>query len=210
MDRSARSLDRLPEASSPSENGYVTTKTRRRFCHHANVRVDVTIRQSPHPSHKRWWRSRRLSLIAAAGRGDRNTALSRAVRDALTSSSKRRPAEGRVSRLSPVAGGRAHVDVISLAEQIPLEELPEFVGVLAHAQSLATLRLMGQGGQTNPPASASLLTAEEVATALRISEANVYARAKTDLKAAAVDVGPGQLRFDRDSIDRFINARRRG
>jgi Helix-turn-helix domain len=115
-----------------------------------------------------------------------------------------------VSRLSPVAGGRAHADVIALAEQIPLEELPEFVGALAQAQSLATLRLMGQGSQANPPASASLLTAEEVATALRISEANVYARAKTDLKAAAVDVGPGQLRFDRDSIGRFINARRRG
>lgn len=42
-----------------------------------------------------------------------------------------------------------------------------------------------------------------------ISEASVYARAKTDPRAAAVDVGPGQLRFDGGKLDRFIEARRR-
>jgi hypothetical protein len=35
-------------------------------------------------------------------------------------------------------------------------------------------------------------------------------RAKTDLKAAAVDVGPGQLRFGSGKVERFIEARRRG
>ncbi len=99
--------------------------------------------------------------------------------------------------------------VIALAEQTPVEALPELVGRLAQAQALAALRLATATRQTERVEN-SLLTVEEVAGLLRISEANVYARAKTDLRGAAVDVGAGQLRFDRARVHRFIDARRRG
>jgi hypothetical protein len=51
--------------------------------------------------------------------------------------------------------------------------------------------------------------AEQVADRLQVSEAQVYRFAKTALRSAAVEVGPGTLRFDPDRLARFIEARRR-
>jgi len=99
--------------------------------------------------------------------------------------------------------------VETLAAELPLEEIPDLVGQLARAQAVTALRLSqaASGSKTEPDR--PLLTVEELAAKLRISEQNVYARAKTDLRSAAVDVGSGQLRFDADRINRFVEARRR-
>lgn len=100
--------------------------------------------------------------------------------------------------------------VLSMAQEMPVEALPALIGRLAEAQALAALRLGSAGRQEPPPAVETLMTAEEVAAMLRISLANVYARARRDLRPAAVEIGPGQLRFDRESLRRLVNARRRG
>lgn len=99
--------------------------------------------------------------------------------------------------------------VVGLVETAPLDLLPELVGRLAQAQALAALRLASGARQEPTGRGEALLTVEEVAALLRVSEANVYSRAKTDLRASAVDVGPGQLRFDARRISRFVESRRR-
>ncbi len=55
----------------------------------------------------------------------------------------------------------------------------------------------------------SLLTAEQARVGFKVSEAQVYRLAKTALRSAAVEVGPGTLRFDPDRLARFIEVRRR-
>jgi hypothetical protein len=96
-----------------------------------------------------------------------------------------------------------------LLEELPPAELEEFVGELARAQAIASLRVLRAPLSRPSDPAPRLLTVEDVAAMFRISEANVYARAKTDLRVAAVDVGPGQLRFDAGKLERFIEARRR-
>ena len=100
-------------------------------------------------------------------------------------------------------------DVVALAEQTPLSALLELIGRLAHAQAVATLRLTSAGCQQPSAGVRPLLTVVEVAARLRVSEANVYARAKTDLRSATVELGPGQLRFDSERLSRFVETRRR-
>ncbi len=81
---------------------------------------------------------------------------------------------------------------------------------LARAQAIATLRYSRAGARAERTED-GLLTVEQVAAHLGgISEAQVYRLAKTGLRAAAVDVGEGTLRFDPVRLDRFIEARRRG
>jgi len=55
-----------------------------------------------------------------------------------------------------------------------------------------------------------LLTSEQVAEILGVSVEQVYRLAKGQLRAAAVEVGEGTLRFDVGRVERFIEARRRG
>jgi hypothetical protein len=87
--------------------------------------------------------------------------------------------------------------------------LPEFLAEVERAKWTARLRIAA----ARPPATGwrePLLTAEQVAGRLQVSEAQVYRLAKTALRSAAVEVGPGTLRFDPDRLARFIGSRRRG
>jgi predicted DNA-binding transcriptional regulator AlpA len=98
----------------------------------------------------------------------------------------------------------------ALAEQIPLEQAHVLAAALADADVVLRLRISGRAAQEVPPAPPSgLLTADVVASRLSISRANVYRRAKGDLRHAVVEVGPGQVRFDAAEIERFIRSRRR-
>ncbi len=88
-------------------------------------------------------------------------------------------------------------------------ELPEFLADVERAKWTVQLRL----ATVSPPATAErepLLTAEQAAGRLQVSEGLVYRLAKTALRSAAVEVGPGTLRFDPDRLARFIEGRRRG
>lgn len=89
------------------------------------------------------------------------------------------------------------------------EDLPNLLGWAARLRGILALRLE-ERGQT-PSAAAGrpegLLTVPEVAKLLRISEGKVYTRAKGDLKPAAVELGPGTLRFSPERIRQFIDAR---
>jgi len=102
-----------------------------------------------------------------------------------------------------------YTDLSALAQELPLEDLPELAGELARAQAVASLRY-SRSGVLQKHAEGGLLTVEQVAARLGgISEAQVYRLAKTGLRSAAVDVGEGTLRFDPARVDRFIEARRR-
>lgn len=101
-----------------------------------------------------------------------------------------------------------------IAAEIPIEALPGFFAGLELARWRARLRVLegereasGAAATAAPPA---LLRAEQVAGRLNISKADVYRRAKSDLRSTVVDVGPGQVRFDPAQLDRFIRSRRRG
>lgn len=109
----------------------------------------------------------------------------------------------------PAAGvAPAVAEILRLAAELPLEDLPELFAGLERARWVAQLRV-GGGTAGQAITVRPLLTADQVGERLGISEPNVYRRAKTDLRHAAVEVGPGQLRFDADAIERFIEARRR-
>jgi hypothetical protein len=96
-----------------------------------------------------------------------------------------------------------------LAAEVSAGELPEFLAEVERARWTAQLRV----GAVRPLATGgreSLLTAEQVADWLQVSEAQVYRLAKTALRSAAVEFGPGTLRFDSARLARFIEGRRRG
>jgi phytoene/squalene synthetase len=96
-----------------------------------------------------------------------------------------------------------------LADVVSAADLPEFLAEIEQAKWTAQLRVAA----VRPPATGErepLLTAEQVAARLQVSEAQVYRLAKTALRSAAVEVGPGTLRFHPDRLARFIEARRRG
>ena len=101
---------------------------------------------------------------------------------------------------------RVIAEVGRLAAELPLDELPELFAGLERSRWIAQLRV-GSRAALPSPQRRRLLTVAEVAELLRISETNVYQRAKTDLRSAALNVGPGQLRFDADRVDRFLAAR---
>jgi uncharacterized protein with von Willebrand factor type A (vWA) domain len=96
-----------------------------------------------------------------------------------------------------------------LADDVSAGELPEFLAEIERARWTAKLRI---AAAASPAAERRepLLTAEEVAGRLQVSEAQVYRLAKTALRSAAVEVGVGTLRFDPDRLARFIDSRRRG
>jgi len=117
-----------------------------------------------------------------------------------------------LSVVSPDLSARkaeVYAALVALAEELPLEDLPELTGELARTQAIASLRYSNSRSREKR-AEGGLLTVEQVAARLGgISEAQVYRLAKTGLRAAAVDVGEGTLRFDPARIDKFIEARRR-
>jgi hypothetical protein len=89
------------------------------------------------------------------------------------------------------------------------EALPEVFAGLERLRRQAELRL----AVVPPPGNTglrALLTAKDVATLLQVSPTEVYRLAKVELRAAAIDVGEGTLRFDPRRVDRFLEARRRG
>jgi len=91
--------------------------------------------------------------------------------------------------------------------ETPAEGLPDLAAGLAGLSARVSLRLAGNPAARSPAGPERLLTAGEVAEVLRISEGSVYARARQDLKPAAVQLGPGTLRFSSSGIQRFIRAR---
>lgn len=106
------------------------------------------------------------------------------------------------------ARAAVYAGLLRLAEEIPAGDLPAFFAALEHARWIAQLRLQAP---STPSDSRPLLTVEETARLLGgISEAQVYRMAKGALRAAAVEVGEGTLRFDPERVERFIEARRRG
>lgn len=101
-----------------------------------------------------------------------------------------------------------YAGLLRLADEIPVEDLPGFFAELERARWTAQLRLQAPATQSGPR---PLLSVEETARLLGgISEAQVYRMAKGALRAAAVEVGEGTLRFDPERVGRFIEARRRG
>jgi hypothetical protein len=95
-----------------------------------------------------------------------------------------------------------------LAAEVSAGDLPEFLAEVERAKwtarlRIAAVRLPATGGRE------PLLTVEQVAGRLQVSEAQVYRLAKTALRSAAVEIGPGTLRFDPDRLARFIDSRRR-
>jgi hypothetical protein len=92
------------------------------------------------------------------------------------------------------------------AAEVSAGDLPEFLAELERAKWTARLRVAA----VRQPATGGrepLLTAEQVAARLQVSEAQVYRLAKAALRSAAVEVGPGTLRFDPDRLARFIEAK---
>jgi predicted DNA-binding transcriptional regulator AlpA len=92
-----------------------------------------------------------------------------------------------------------------------LEKLPELAGEIAgwaaRIDRGISLRLSAASAAKPPAEPEKLLTAGQVADVLGISEGEVYRRSKSDLKPAAVQLGPGTLRFSAAGIQRFIRAR---
>jgi hypothetical protein len=116
--------------------------------------------------------------------------------------------------LAPVPGratsetAAVYADLLRLAGEIAVEEIPGFFAELERAGWTARLRLQAPAALSG---SRPLLTVEETARLLGgISEAQVYRMAKGALRSAAINVGEGTLRFDAERMDRFIDARRRG
>jgi hypothetical protein len=96
-----------------------------------------------------------------------------------------------------------------LASEVSAGDLPEFLAEVELAKWTVLLRI-ALIRQPATGARESLLTAEQVAGRLRVSEAQVYRLAKAGLRSAAVEIGEGTLRFDPDRLARFIDSRRRG
>lgn len=108
----------------------------------------------------------------------------------------------------------AHAAAIEQAARAgALEDLPAIAALMAGAAARVdrdiSLRLAAAARTVPAAILRPLLTVPDVSRLLRISPGEVYRRAKTDLKPATVDVGPGQLRFDAGKVERFIEARRR-
>jgi predicted DNA-binding transcriptional regulator AlpA len=115
---------------------------------------------------------------------------------------------------APAAEGRIGQSLATIEQAVQecsLPELPELVSQVAATAArvacLTTLRLAGSTADKTPAQPERLLTAAEVADVLRISESELYRRAKTDLKSASVVLGPGSLRFDPERVRRFIRSR---
>jgi predicted DNA-binding transcriptional regulator AlpA len=95
------------------------------------------------------------------------------------------------------------------AASVSAGDLPEFLAELERAKWTAKLRIAtaaSPAAERREP----LLTVEQVAGRVQVSEAQVYRLAKTALLSAAVEIGEGTLRFDPDRLARFIDSRRRG
>lgn len=93
---------------------------------------------------------------------------------------------------------------------LPPADLMDLAGAAARLAALAGAELsrrasLARPGPGSPP---RLLVAKEVADLLRLSPSEVYRRAKTDLKPATINLGPGTLRFDPRGIEKFIASRR--
>jgi predicted DNA-binding transcriptional regulator AlpA len=113
------------------------------------------------------------------------------------------------ARRWPEGREQVYAALRNLAAEMSAGDLPEFLAEIERAKWSALLRIEA----VRPPAAGRrepLLTAEQVAGRLQVSEAQVYRLAKTALRPAAVEIGPGTLRFDPDRLARFIEARRRG
>jgi predicted DNA-binding transcriptional regulator AlpA len=110
---------------------------------------------------------------------------------------------------APVSAARAAIEnAISISRDLSTDELPVLLGSLEEAKQRLELRVhQAAAGPTT--AGNRLLTVQEVAEALQVSEQQVYRWAKTLLKPAAVDLGPGTLRFEPTRVRRIIESRRR-
>jgi len=97
----------------------------------------------------------------------------------------------------------------AIAAELPVESLPDLFAGLERVRWTATLRLRASPAVAEPPVRRGLITVEQAAEYLAISRSDVYRRSKTDLRPAAVEMGPGQLRFDPEALDRIVRARRR-
>jgi hypothetical protein len=95
-----------------------------------------------------------------------------------------------------------------LAADVSAGDLPEFLAELERAKWTAALRFVMAKSPAEGPN--PLLTVEQVAGRLRVSEAQVYRLAKTTLRSAVVEVGERTLRFAPDRLARFIDSKRRG
>jgi predicted DNA-binding transcriptional regulator AlpA len=92
-------------------------------------------------------------------------------------------------------------------ETSELAALPALAAALAGLSARLALRLAGNTAARPPAGPERLLTVAETAEILRISEGSIYARAKRDLKHAAVQLGPGTVRFSAAGIEKFIRSR---
>lgn len=103
-----------------------------------------------------------------------------------------------------------------LVRDLPVESLPDLAGDLERVSWKAKLRIQvvqvapqAAPGPSRAAQEGGLLTAQDVAMRLSISASSVYRMAKAELAAVAVQVGPGQLRFDAARLERFLSSRRR-
>ncbi len=97
----------------------------------------------------------------------------------------------------------------ALVAELPTGSLPELFAGLERVRWTAKLRLQAPPPAGEPSLRRGLMTAEQAAEYLAISRSDVYRRSKRDLRSAAVEMGPGQLRFDPEALDRIVRARRR-
>jgi helix-turn-helix protein len=96
-----------------------------------------------------------------------------------------------------------------LAGGLPTGSLPDLFAGLERVRWAARLRLQAPSAASEPPPRRELMTADQAAEYLAISRSDVYRRSRTDLRSTAVQMGPGQLRFEPEALDRIIRARRR-
>lgn len=68
-------------------------------------------------------------------------------------------------------------DVVGAVRDAPLDELPQLVGFLAHAQALALARIAAAQSDTPPPAARNL-TAREAAKLLGVSASWLHKNAR--------------------------------
>lgn len=99
-----------------------------------------------------------------------------------------------------------------VARECSVEDLPELAGQVAgwaaRVDRLISFRIAVAGRSAAADAALEpLLTVPEVAKLLRISEGEVYRRAKTDLKPSTTELGPGSLRWSPERLRQFIDAR---
>ena len=97
----------------------------------------------------------------------------------------------------------------ALASEMPVESLPDLFAGLTRVSWTARLRLQAPPAASEPSTRRGLMTADQAAEYLAISRSDVYRRSKADLRSATVEMGPGQLRFDPEALDRIVRARRR-